>query len=133
MYPPSCYRLCNQMTTVPIFENKTFIIADDIREMCEEAGFEFVATKSTRIMLRYGSHDLAVFETGLVMCFSILEGGGGGDSTHGLQAAIRALAGNVGVACIDSERMMGALIEFGKTREVLDTRTAHKKKKEKCL
>jgi hypothetical protein len=135
MYPPACYRICNQLTTAPMFENRTFVIADDIKDVCEEAGFDFVATKSTRIMLRYGSRDLAVFETGTVMIFGVLEGddGDGDDSTHGLRAAIRALARKVGTSCIDSACMMGALVEFGNTREIWDTRTAYMKKKEKCL
>ena len=54
------------MTTVPMFENKTFIISDDSKEVCEEAGFEFINTKSMQIMLRYETHDLTVFETGSV-------------------------------------------------------------------
>jgi hypothetical protein len=133
MYPPSCYRICNQLTTAPMFENRTFVIADDIKDVCEEAGFDFVATKSTRIMLRYGSRDLTVFETGTVMVFGVLEGddGDGDDSTNGMRTAIRALARKVGTSCIDSVRMMDALVEFGNTREIWDTRTAYMKKKER--
>jgi hypothetical protein len=134
MYPASCYRLCNQMTTIHMFENRTFVVTNDIGKICEEAGFEFVATKSTRIMLQYGSYDLAVFETGLVMIFGVLEGEDvDGNNIYGLQTAIQRLAKRVSVMCVDSERMMGALIQFGNMREIWDPRTAYKKKMEKCL
>ncbi|GMH73151.1 hypothetical protein TrLO_g12069 [Triparma laevis f. longispina] len=129
------------MTTVTMFENKSFVIADQdhTRDVCVRAGFEFFATKSTRIMLKYGEYDLTVFETGLVMIFGVLEkedliGDLTGDHLRGLQTAIRNLANQIEKTCIDSGRMMGALVEFGKQREIWDTRTEYFKKKErKCL
>lgn len=128
LYPKNCYRVCNQMTTV---QNVPFVIPDNIQEKCEDAGFEFGGTRSTRLMIRYDSYELTVFETGLAMIFGIVEKDNS-DITS-LQTAIRALAESVGRTCIDSEHMMGALVEFGKQRETWDTRTPYKKKKEKSL
>jgi len=134
LYPPKCYRICNQMTTMSMFEDKSFVIADQdrTREVCVEAGFEFLGTVSTKIMLGYGEYNLTVFETGLIMIFGVLEKHEmNADHLSGLQTAIAKFTKQIEKTSIDSGRMMGALIEFGESRDTWDTRTEYFKKKER--
>lgn len=134
LYPTTCYRICNQMTTMSMFDDESLIIADQvhIRDVCVETGFEFLETVSTKIMLGFGKYNMTVFETGLIMIFGVLEKDDTStDHLCGLQAAITKFTKQIQKTSIDSGRMMCALIEFGKQRETWDTRTDYFKKKER--